>query len=138
MNAALGVAEKRAFEMNAERARAHAVCRSRVIDGLGERIEGTQGYINGRGDSGRAVTGYTMAGHVPLDRGEACVGAFHDVVPSATVDVDVDETWGKYGVAKIDDLGISGSGHFGALTCGDDETVLDEECGIFDSFEWRE
>ncbi len=140
MDAAFGVGEERAFEVDAEGC--GFVGGRWALDGVGEGFEGVEGVVDGGGDGGGEVVRGAVAGEEALDRAEFRLGGVHDVVAGGAVDVDVEEGGGEDGLGANGgvggDVGDEAGGVDGDRGVGDGADGGDEgaggECGHAD---WR-
>ncbi len=89
VDAAFGVGEERAFEVDAERG---GLVRGRgALDGVREAFEGAEGVVDGGGDGGGEVVSGAAGGEEALDCAQFRGRGVHDVVAGGAVNVDVEE-----------------------------------------------
>ena len=96
MYAAPLVAEKRSFEVDAERRCCIAVAGSLSrFDGVGQARERGAGLVKRRGDGGGEVSGDAVGDEKLVQARQFGGRGAHDVEAGAAVHVDVDETGGQ-------------------------------------------
>jgi hypothetical protein len=74
-----------------------------------------------------------MSNHQPLDGGQTLIGAFHDVVPSAPVNMHVNQPGRQDGIAEVHDSRLRWNGHGLSLADGRYDSTVHHECGILDA-----
>ncbi len=135
MNAALGMAEERTFEVDTERTSARAIAGGCIGNGTAQRIKRTQSFVDRSGHSGGAVASDTMLRHEALDGGEARVRALHHVMTGAAVNVDVDQSGGEHRIAEIDDASVGRNANLTAVANGGNRAVFDEQDRVIDDLQ---
>ena len=79
-----------------------------------------------------------MFGEQTLDRGQVRIGAFHDIVSRAAVNVNVDQAGREDRVAEVDDLSVGGNRNVCAPAGSRDNTVFDHEHSVVDPLQWSQ
>jgi hypothetical protein len=74
-----------------------------------------------------------MPHHQPLDGGKTLIAAFHDVVPSATVNMHVDQPGRQDGITEVHNSRLRWNGHGLSPADGRYDSAVHHECGILDA-----
>src|SRR5215471_6630511 len=134
--AALGVADKRSFQMNPQRKSAVGAG-SAVADPVSQVFKRGQRSLEWSGDRGGQVTGHPVPQHVSLNVRDGGILALHHVMPGAAVNVNVNEPRGQYHAGKIKLPRSAGYGTGRARGRGDDARVFNDDQRRVDSLRWR-
>ena len=110
----------------------------RAFRGFRQILERLQRSIQRGGDSRRTITGDAMPHHQPLDGRKAFVGAFHDIVSSATVNMDVNQSGRQDGIAEVHNSRLRWNRHGISPADGRYDSAVNHECGILDALKRSE
>ena len=122
MDSTPAVTEKRHLDVNSTRL-SPRTSGTRVLfsylDMLCQPLQGGKRDIYWSGHGRGHVAGYTMLRQQSLDGGQSLGRRFHYIVPRPSMIMDVQQSWGENGIAKIEQTAI-----FRSLT-GDSRTEFD-------------
>src|SRR5262249_12618455 len=136
MYAALGVADKRTLQMNAEWTRSPRACILR--DCPAQMLQSAQDAFFWRSHGSGQVTRDPMLCHSTFYSCKCCIICFHHIVTGAPMDMDVDEARRQDQIRIVEVEGIKWKFAFNAGGDGGDLAVFDQNDREIDSFQRRE
>jgi hypothetical protein len=131
-----GMAEEGAFQMNPERLRASGISADFTVRALrrpGQILERLQRLLQRGGNRGRTVTGDAVPHHQSLDGRQTLIGAFHNVVPRASVNMHVNQPRRQDGIAEVHNSPPRRNRHGISPAYGGYDSAVHHECGILDA-----